>query len=511
MIGNILSLTVVALVGVLPTGTLARECKANPATRDGYFPTLRLRSEDQLAQFDGCETLYGQLWVEPEFSGTLSLPTVTNFSGSIAADDTPAYGLKAIDLPSVQYMESIYLRGAWGVKTVSAPKLEVIKRLTLTQGVEGSSFDLSALRYMESVSLAGFYESVSFPSLEEIDYGMFFYTDPSRESSDTLVPVDMDFPVLKETGGLFLYGQIKSLSTPQLERLGDPRGWPRGLVVQANYTSMGGVFLPELRELHGLFRLTGYVSAVDTGNLLNTSVALNITSDSPLELHSNLETAGEILLTGGQLAVLDFTNLTTTTNLEISSETPGKCSLSLVEVARYFWRPDEPGFCDDASIAAAGENPYLDPDYTPSILPVAQTPTPTPDYGGWYPTPTPWGSSTPTPTPYYTPTPTPGSGGGKLSREAEAAVATISAVVGCFVIGGWMVLRWRRKHGVKAGSSAAAGGGTAAGGSGSAAAGAARGARVHADHDGDDDDEPLPRHSSDVAPPPYSREEPEKV
>ncbi|KAL2814107.1 hypothetical protein BJX63DRAFT_431510 [Aspergillus granulosus] len=489
-----------AFIGSLPSGVLARECRTNESTPEGYFPRMSLTSPDELAQFDGCETLTGYFYITSEFTGTLSLPTVTNFSGYITLEGPPTYGLEAVNLPNVQYMETISLRNAWGLKTLRAPRLETLKELILTQAEKGSVFDLPELKEAEFISLAGFWSSISFPSLER-NMGTWVYTDPSREATDTLVPVDIDFPVLKESAGLYLYGQIKSLSTPLLEVLGDPQGRPRGLQMEANYTAMEGVFLPALRELHGQFAIHGHVSAVNLGDLKSTSAPITIQAESPIEVYSKLENAGKISIQG-ELAVLNFMNLTTATDMDIVSERTVSCPEPLIDIYRYFSKPDEPDFCSNESIAAAGENPYLDPHYQPSV-PVTGTSTAPTFTSGSGSTPTPWLTPSSTPSPVYSPTPTPGSGGGKLSSAAEAAIVAVGVLIGCFAIGGWIVMRWKRKHVKREANMSSGHAGIAPVPPAVTTEGISN---RHVD-----DSEPLPRHSADIAPPPYSREEPGKV
>ncbi|KAF9890848.1 hypothetical protein FE257_005419 [Aspergillus nanangensis] len=506
-----ITLLTALLAGVLlPINTLARDCLVNETTFNNYAPRMDLIEPSQLAQFDGCETLIGNIVISRHFTGKIELNTVTNFSGHISLDEKPTYGLEAVSLPNVQYMESISLRGAWGLNSLHAPKLEVLEDLVVTQVVEGGTLELPALRAVETLSLSGYWSSISFPSLETIDLGMWVYTDPTGEATDILVPVDIDFPVLKETAGMFIEGQIKSLSTPMLEVLGDPQGWPRGLGMRANYTAMEGVLLPSLRELHGLFSIDGSVSAVDLGGMQNTSAPIKIDVDSPTKIYSGLEHAGNISV-HGPLAVINFTNLTTATYMDITSEAaPISCPRALVDIYRYFSDPEEPPFCSNESIAAAGENPYLDPGYTPSE-PVTGYPTPTSDSSSDRgPTPTPSYTPSPTPTPVYTPTPTPGPGGGKLSTGAEAAIATGAALVGLVGIGGWIVAR-RRKRRVK--NVATASGRAAAGAGDAVSRGASRAAGNRNTSSGrrGENKEALPRHSGDVAPPPYSRDPPGNV
>ncbi|CEL08190.1 hypothetical protein ASPCAL11342 [Aspergillus calidoustus] len=511
----------VLLVGALPLATLARECRTNGTSPEGYFPRMDLTSPSQLAQFSECDTLTGYIHVSPDFKGTLELPaSVTNFSGYITRNyGQPTDGLDGVILPNVRSMESIELYGAYGVKSVSAPRLETLGRLLVEQAVEeGASLDFGALREVETIALAGYWSSISFPSLQEITFSMSVHTDPSREATDVLVPVDIDLPVLKEAGQLSLYGQIKSLSTPLVEVLGRGNQHYYTLTLRANYTAMEGVFLPALQELYGEFRVNGSVSAVDLGGMKNASAPIKIDVETPIEIYSGLENAGRIFVRG-PLAVINFTNLTTAADLNITttSSTPLSCPRALVDIYRYFSDPDEPAFCNAESLSAAGENPYLNPDYMPSY-PVTGYATVTSDsaststwgYGSGS-TPTPWWS--PTPTPIYSPTPTPGGGGGKLSSGAEAAIATVAVVVGLVGIGGWVLAR-RRNRRAKSGGTGADSNAPGAGGSelgAVAAAGAGYTATTSRRGDAGEEEERLPRHSADVAPPPYSREEPRKA
>ncbi|KAL3489561.1 hypothetical protein BJX62DRAFT_238962 [Aspergillus germanicus] len=515
------------LVVYLPIGTLALECLTNSTTRPGYSTRMELTSPTQLAEFSSCDTLTGIIHVTPEFKGTLELPaSVTNFSGYIVHYyGQPSDGLEGIILPNVRYIESIELWGTYGVKSVYAPRLETLGMLLVEQAVEeGATMDFGALREVNTIALSGYWSSISFPSLEKITYSMSVHTDPTQSETDVLVPVDIDLPVLKEAGELTLNGQIKSLSTPLLEVLGRDDLYYYSLAMQANYTAMEGLFFPALRELYGEFRVNGSVSAVDLGGMKNTSAAIEIDVESLIEIYSGLENAGKIFVRG-PLAVINFTNLTTASDMNITTttDTPISCPRALVDIYRYFSSPTDPPFCNAESLSAAGENPYADPEYTP----VGGYPTPsatitsdsasTSTWGyGYGSTPTPWWS--PTPTPVYSPTPTPGGGGGKLSSGAEAAIATVAVVVGLVGIGGWIVARRRQRAKTESGGTVS-GSGSGTGRTGGTELGAVAPAVVRpvitTNRRGDGGDgeegEGLPRHSADVAPPPYSREEPRKV
>jgi hypothetical protein len=127
----------------------------------------------------------------------------------------------------------------------------------------------------------------------------------------------------------------------------------------------------------------------------------------------------------------------------------------------------------------------------------------------------PWDTPSPTPSPSYSPTPTPSERGGKLSTAAEAAIATGAIIAGLAGIGGWIFVR-RKNRRLKALRAKPQGTRSGSGGEVLArSAGAFRGAAVTRRRDegagAGAGEEALPRHSEDVAPPPYSREEPGKV
>jgi hypothetical protein len=102
-----------------------------------------------------------------------------------------------------------------------------------------------------------------------------------------------------------------------------------------------------------------------------------------------------------------------------------------------------------------------------------------------------------------------------LSSGAEAAIATVAVVVGLVGIGGWIVARRRSKRAKTQSEGTVSGSGT--GRTGGTELGVVAPAVVRpvitTNRRGDDGEEGegLPRHSADVAPPPYSREEPGKV
>ncbi|RDW81426.1 uncharacterized protein DSM5745_04983 [Aspergillus mulundensis] len=503
MIHNKITLAAL-LVGTLLTGTRARECLTNETVPlYGFSHSLTLTAPDQLTPLGDCETIVGDIRIHPDFAGSLVLNTVTNFTGRILGNlDADNHGLEAIEMRNLLSITDIRLYRIWGVRSIQMPRLESVAwQLDLIQGAENAVMDFGALKTVNMIDIAGTWTNVSFPALETVGSTLHIYTDPSREIvNDRLDAVDIDLPVLESVRDLRVIGHIQSLSTPKLEALGEPEevAYPKevntgGLQVVANHTDMSGVLLPSLRELHGRFALDGHMSIIDLYGLEQTDATITVNAASPVEIYSALEEAGEIDIRG-DLAVINFTNLTRASKLDIIPDSDSKlhCPASLIHAYRNINYPDEPLFCNAESLALAGKTSYT---YNETS---ATSSTPTPSY-------------TPTPTPYFSPTPTPssGAGGGKLGAGGEAGIAVAAVAAGAVLIGSFAVRRYNKKR--DTGDDATAEIGT--GESGPRAA-----PKVHRGHAAHgpvsaaappvatgERAEVLPRHSADVAPPPYSR------
>ncbi|KAL4999500.1 hypothetical protein BDV10DRAFT_164953 [Aspergillus recurvatus] len=486
MISNKIALALL-LVGALPIGARARECLTNETVPlYGARHSLTLTHPDQLIPLDGCEILTGDIRIHRDFSGSLVLNSVTNLTGEILDNvDADNGGLEAIEMLNLLSITGIRLYRTWGLRSIQMPRLErVAGQLDFIQGPEDSWMDFSALKTVNIIGIAGTWTNVSFPALETVGSGFEIFTDPSREIvGDRTDSVDIDLPALTSARDLRVIGHVRSLSTPKLEALGEPEEIARpkevpqgGLLVVANHTDLSGVFLPSLRELHGRFALDGHISTIDLYGIGYTDATITVNAASPVEIYSALEQAGEIDIRG-DLAVINFTNLTRAAKLDIVSDFEVHCPASLIHAYRNINYPDEPSFCDAESLALAGKTLYTyDTTATPSPMP----------------------SPSSTPTPYYTPTPTPGSGGGKLGAGGQAGIAVAAVVVGCFLIGSFIVRRNKKHHKRDNATTVTTVGPTA----GTVIVDDANAAGNSAEY--------LPRHSADEPPPVYSRDPPEK-
>ncbi|BCS25706.1 uncharacterized protein APUU_50417S [Aspergillus puulaauensis] len=465
MITDMITLAVL-LLGALPI-VHARECLTNEtAPIYAVSHSLTLTSPDQLIPLEDCETLIGDIEIDISFSGSIVLNSVTNFTGQLVSfPDGYNTGLEAIEMRNLRTIQVIRLNRIQGLRSIQMPRLEEVSgKLDFSQEAEDAWMDFSALRSFLMSSMTGTWTNVSFPSLEKVTSSLVIFTAPSTDIVNDRAAVDIDLPALVSVRDLVVEGRIRSLSTPKLERLGKTEEDARplevsqgGLLVVSNHTDMSGVFLPSLETLHGRVDLVGHIPTIDLYGLKSTDAAITVNASSPVEIYSAIEQAGDIALRG-DLAVVNFTNLTRAANLDINSGIEAHCSASLIHAYRNINYPNEPSFCDAESLALAGKTVYTGSN--------AQSPSPTP---------------LSTPTPYYNPLP---SRSGRLSSVAEAVIAiAVIAAVGCLI---GIFLRWR--YNMKKFKAAATSTTTTP-------------AVV-----GGPDTDVLPRHSADDPPPQYSKE-----
>ncbi|KAL2819258.1 hypothetical protein BDW59DRAFT_151555 [Aspergillus cavernicola] len=408
------------VTGVVPIGISAQDCYAN-ATETDTESRLILSSPDQLSAFDGCTTIIGDILIDKNFAGSIVLNGVTNFTGTIAS-----YGyavttvVDAIEMPDALYINRLGLHNARMVRRLSLPRVERMAAMWLYQPAGDSSFDLGALKDISLIYMSGPGTNVSFPSLETITNDFTLVTDLLSPSDDR-APIDVHLPALREVEGLNIKGPIRSLLTPNVEAIGSGGMW-----VEARYEDLPGVLLPSLARLGARVSLSGHIKRVDLGGMQETNASITIKAESPVEINSALQNAGDIDLSG-ELQAVNFDDISHATEMSINSTTLSQCPPSLVEVYRELNRPREAEFCDSNSLQLAGDNPWAD-----YVSPIPN-PGPTP---------------TPTQTPSWTPTPTPSpvmSPGPVLSTGALAGIIVVIAVLGSAAIAAFWIRRYRKK------------------------------------------------------------------
>ncbi|KAL4926715.1 uncharacterized protein BDV17DRAFT_150132 [Aspergillus undulatus] len=181
---------------------------------------------------------------------------------------------------------------------------------------------------------------------------------------------------------------------PKLEEIGE-----YGLDLSATYQDLAEVNLPSLARVGGALFFTGHIRRINFGNLEETSGAIYLAADSPVEINTSLRSVWSLDLLG-QLQALNFHNLSSVEHFSIKSTMPSQCSPALIHLYRAHQR--EPDFCDATSLALADE------DLTHDFHTPAGVSTPLPSHT---PTHTWTPSSTPSPSPSPALTPCSGSGG----------------------------------------------------------------------------------------------------
>ncbi|KAL2832306.1 hypothetical protein BJY01DRAFT_253917 [Aspergillus pseudoustus] len=423
-----------ALLGAAATlllGTAARECYVDEGRGDnGGTHWVSVGNHQQLNRFEGCTTLIGSIDIANTFTGPFSLRGVRNITGTLSA-----YGaVDEIDLPDLEYIRGVILFERYRVNRLLLPRVKQTKGIFLSQP-RGFFFDLSALGTAWVISLDGPWPKVSFPSLENVDFTLSFETQRSWDHTGYRdpAPVHIEFPVLRRVRELRLEGDIKSLSIPNLEEIGEG-----GLIVKAQQADLPAVDMLSLRTLQTRLSLWGGISRIDLGPLRETNASMYINTIVPVEVHSDLYHAGDISIYG-ELKTLNLTSLLHADSMTIGTNIRAvECSEHAVWTYRYLHRPREAKFCNKRSLIRAGRNPW--PDIlkpTPTGFEPSPTPTPTSDFSHTTPTVVP--STSPSPSPHPGVVPRPG-----LGYAADIVIVTAFGILLLLSIA-WYWTNRRRK------------------------------------------------------------------
>ncbi|KAL2829579.1 hypothetical protein BJY01DRAFT_124232 [Aspergillus pseudoustus] len=336
-----------AILAVMPIGIAARDCTT---TENTTTEPLTVSTPEDLAVFDGCTTIAGDMIIDYSFAGSFILNGVTNFNGSITMNEIMwARELIAIEMLDLLEMENLHLPQAWGLKSLNLTKLQHVNDLSFIQGATDAMFDLGGLTGAERIEIAGTWTNISLPSLETIS-SLTIATDPSWNiPSERAEPLEIHLPSLREAGWTSIRGHVSRLETPKLEKVGIPNApEPNGMEVLANYTDLSGVYLVSLEELWGALLLDGYISGVNLNGMYATNATTTIRAASPMSLYSGLQDAG-VLDLSGEFEALYFEDLFTATSLSITSDSIIECTTSLVDVYNELNYPREASFCSNGA------------------------------------------------------------------------------------------------------------------------------------------------------------------
>ncbi|KAL3461026.1 hypothetical protein BJX64DRAFT_261931 [Aspergillus heterothallicus] len=341
-----------AILAVMPLGIYARDCTTN--TNGNINTPLTITNPSDLSLFTNCTTITGDILIAPKFSGSFILNGVTHFNGSITMDENIwANDLLAIEMLDLLEINAIRLPQAWGLKSLNMMRLQSVQEMEFIQGAQEAIVDFGALERAGSVSIAGTWTNISFPSLESVS-SLTIATDPTWKIGERAEPLEIQLPALREAGWTSIRGHVSRLETPLLEKVGVPNApEPNGMEVLANYTDLAGVYLVSLRELYGGLLLDGHISGVNLNGMYETNATLTIRAASPMDIYSGLQDAGVIDLSG-EFRTLNFEDIFTATSLSITSSSIIQCPSSLVEVYEKINYPREATFCSNGGASSNG-------------------------------------------------------------------------------------------------------------------------------------------------------------
>ncbi|KAL3484512.1 hypothetical protein BJX62DRAFT_243841 [Aspergillus germanicus] len=275
-----ISLAIALSAWSLPLGTAAQACKTSSTVDPGTGRnTLHVTSPDQLAAFEGCTTLTGDLFIESEYSGDFTLNGVTVFEGAISIPfSAPALG-----------------------RTNYVICLERAGSIDLFQGGLSGEVDLGSLVEAANVNIRGSWTSIKLDFLKTVVKDIQFCGgrgcgDHWEEEEREYPWLEINLPSLEKADYFDLQGDIKSVSVPNLEIVGYIP--PTELVHSQGLRmsiSEGGDLLdfdgPKIHTINGSLQVYGAINSLSLGALGETTIGATFNARGPLKIYSTIQTA----------------------------------------------------------------------------------------------------------------------------------------------------------------------------------------------------------------------------
>ncbi|QKX58568.1 uncharacterized protein TRUGW13939_05693 [Talaromyces rugulosus] len=262
---------------------------------------LRLASPDQLAIFEGCDTIIGHILIGNNYSGDFILNGVTEFRGSIsteAPERSHAQTLGLVQLLNVTDIGNMSLYGL--IDDVRLPNLQKAGDVVLGQTSPGTEVDLGSLVEASNVKIQGSWTR-SLKTVGQVLEVSGSY-DRGIHPGVAFPYLEIDFPSLRTTNELSIFGAVKSVSFPHLEVVGFQEPYPttyQGLSLSINGMESTLDFnAPKLHTLNGSLGVYGDVSGLSLGALGKTTLAIIVNTDVPVNIYSTIKSAKFFYLWG---------------------------------------------------------------------------------------------------------------------------------------------------------------------------------------------------------------------
>jgi hypothetical protein len=136
----------VAVLLVLFSVASAQVCDLDP----NYYYIDRPEQLEELSR--NCTTLDGWIYAQDNFTGSFTLPGVTNITGALTLNGRAAPGLTSIELPDLEFAYDLRL---YGVQNVSLPRLSEVKLGLEISSQSDGTYNFPSLISADRISLSG--------------------------------------------------------------------------------------------------------------------------------------------------------------------------------------------------------------------------------------------------------------------------------------------------------------------------------------------------------------------
>ncbi|KAL2784692.1 hypothetical protein BJX66DRAFT_316320 [Aspergillus keveii] len=295
-----ISLAIALSAWSLPLGTAAQECETSSTIDPGTGRnTLHVTIPDQLAAFEGCTTLTGDISIESEYSGEFILNGITELKGTLSIPFS-ASTLGRVELRDLVESGNISFPGVFA--DISLPNLQRAADIDVFQEGESGEVDLNSLVEVDNIEIRGSWTSIKLESLKTVVKDIEFCGGRScgaeyEEDDEREFPwLEINLPSLEKADYFDLQGDIKSVSVPNLEVVGYIP--PTELVHSQGLRmsiSEGGHLLdfdgPRIHTLNGSLQVYGAINSLSLGALGETTIGATFNARGPLKIYSTIQTA----------------------------------------------------------------------------------------------------------------------------------------------------------------------------------------------------------------------------
>ncbi|KAL4904125.1 hypothetical protein BDW74DRAFT_179220 [Aspergillus multicolor] len=230
-------------------------------------------------------------------------------------------------MPDLEESNSISLRLLTDLELWSVPKLAYARSVFLTVPSHLVKLDFPMLNSTRRINIEGNMTDVSFDLLETIDGEVMISNtvwnlEPAKPGGPSM---NLSFPALESAFGLRFWGNISSISLPNLSRLGPST---------SDYNALPSLFsnsglpmpldLPNLSFVQGDLGIEGNISSLSLPRFKHITQWLSVSSKVPLAIDLPLESATQIELSG-QIESISLPNLRNWTKLRVQTSLPFDC------------------------------------------------------------------------------------------------------------------------------------------------------------------------------------------